>query len=85
MTEIPEENAAAITKALFAGRKIEAIKIYRDSAGAGLKEAKEAMDRLEAELHEECPEKFSASAKGGCGAVLLFGGMLAALAGWGMA
>jgi ribosomal protein L7/L12 len=85
MAALPEEKASAITEALFAGQKIEAIKIYRESGGGGLKEAKEAMDRLEAELREECPEKFSASAKGGCGAVILIGGMLAALAGWGMA
>ncbi|WBO66058.1 ribosomal protein L7/L12 [Streptomyces camelliae] len=28
------------------GKKIQAIKVYRESTGAGLKEAKEAVDRL---------------------------------------
>ena len=31
-----------------AGRKIEAIKLYRETTGAGLKEAKDAVDRLAA-------------------------------------
>ncbi|WNM28996.1 ribosomal protein L7/L12 [Streptomyces sp. Li-HN-5-11] len=31
-----------------AGRKIEAIKAYREATGAGLKEAKDAVDRLAA-------------------------------------
>ena len=33
-----------------AGRKIEAIKRYREEMGVGLKEAKDAVDRLEAKL-----------------------------------
>lgn len=33
--------------AIAAGRKIEAIKLYRDLTGVGLKEAKEAVDALE--------------------------------------
>ena len=33
-----------------AGRKIEAIKRYREETGVGLKEAKDAVDRLEAKL-----------------------------------
>ena len=31
------------------GRKIEAIKLYRESHGVGLKEAKEAVERLDLE------------------------------------
>ena len=85
MPDLPEEKAAAITEALFAGRKIEAIKIYREFSGEGLKEAKQAMEKLEAELRQECPEKFGASTKAGCGAMLLFGGLLTVLTGWGLA
>lgn len=76
------ETAHAITEALFAGRKIEAVKIYRDSAGGGLKESKEAMDALEDALRHECPQKFQFAAKRGCLGVLVAGGMLLALAGW---
>jgi len=35
---------------LQAGKKIEAVKLYREMAGVGLKEAKDAVDELEREL-----------------------------------
>ncbi|MFQ5611040.1 MAG: ribosomal protein L7/L12 [Anaerolineae bacterium] len=42
-----EESALAEIKALIAaGRKIEAVKRYREKANVGLKEAKEAIDQL---------------------------------------
>ncbi|MFC7303833.1 ribosomal protein L7/L12 [Streptomyces monticola] len=37
-----------VTDLLDRGRKIEAIKVYREVTGAGLKEAKDAVDRVEA-------------------------------------
>jgi len=58
---------------LFAGQKIQAIKLYREQVqpGAGLAEAKQAVERLEAELCAQHPEKFtSAAQKSGCAAVL---------------
>jgi hypothetical protein len=39
---------AELRQALAAGRKIEAIKLYRCLYGVGLKEAKEAVERLQA-------------------------------------
>ncbi len=79
---VPEESAAALTAALFAGNKIEAIKIYRNASGGGLKEAKQAMDALEADLRKECPENFTFAAKQGCLGLILFGGLLATCAGY---
>lgn len=38
---------SAALEALRAGNKIEAIKLYREATGAGLKEAKEAIERVE--------------------------------------
>jgi hypothetical protein len=52
--ELPAHPAAdAIREAVDAGRKIEAIKLYREATGAGLAEAKDAIDRgtWEAALH----------------------------------
>ena len=76
-----EDETRAITDCLLAGRKIEAIKIYREATGVGLKEAKEAIDALAASLREKYPDRFPA-AKAGCGAmiaaglfVLAFGGV----------
>ena len=40
-----------IKEALLQGRKVEAIRVYRECTGAGLIEAKAAVERLEAELH----------------------------------
>ncbi|MBN1146747.1 MAG: ribosomal protein L7/L12 [Anaerolineales bacterium] len=46
---VGEEPSQAVGKLLARGRKIEAIKLYRELTGAGLKEAKEAVERMEKE------------------------------------
>ncbi|MFA6543671.1 MAG: ribosomal protein L7/L12 [Limisphaerales bacterium] len=57
----------AIAGALFAGEKIRAIKLYREQRGCELKDAKDAVDKLEAGLRATAPEKFSAAPKkSGC-------------------
>ena len=73
---------AAIETALFAGRKIEAIKHYREMTGLGLKESKEAVEQLEVELRAKVPEKFTSKAKTGCASVLVMGAGLAAFVLW---
>lgn len=77
---VPENVALSpLAGLLFAGRKIDAIKVYREQVkpGAGLKESKEAVEKLEAGLRAQHPEKFTASAqKSGCTTVLA---LLAAL------
>ena len=67
----PDNSAEQIRAALHQGRKIEAIKIYRGQSGAGLKEAKDAIDPLEADLRTSEPEKFSTRKAGGCSAVMV--------------
>jgi len=47
----PLVNPHRIRDLLKTGRKIEAIKVYRRQTGAGLREAKEAVDAIERELH----------------------------------
>ena len=44
------EEMDKIRELLRAGRKIEAIKLHRQQTGAGLKEAKDAVDAIESEL-----------------------------------
>jgi ribosomal protein L7/L12 len=76
----PEEQARLVKEALFAGRKIEAIRLYRLQTGIGLKEAKDAVETLEKELRTSSPELFSKSAAGGCfGAILLIPLLAAAI------
>ncbi len=47
--EILDELTFEIRRLLQANQKIDAIKLYRQETGASLKEAKDAIDRLEAE------------------------------------
>jgi len=61
-----------IADAIFAHRKIEAIKLYREASGQGLKEAKEFVEALTTELREQSPEKFSAGSASGCGSAVFF-------------
>ncbi len=73
LSPVPEAGALSpVAELLFAGRKIDAIKLYREQVkpGSGLKEAKEAVEQLEAGLRAKHPEKFTAQAKSGCMAVL---------------
>jgi hypothetical protein len=71
-TELHESIIDEIREAIFAGKKIQAIKIYREAAGTGLKEAKEFIDTLAAKLYEESPDRFkSPPGSSGCAGVLL--------------
>ena len=46
---------ADVTAAIAAGRKIEAIKLYRKHAGCDLKQAKEAVEAVEAQVRAANP------------------------------
>jgi hypothetical protein len=74
MSDTARETLAQIKEALYAGRKIEAIKVYREVRCVGLKEAKEDVDKLERELRKHSPEKFTVPPAKGClGAAALLG------------
>ena len=47
LARLTPDQAAEIDEALDRGRKIEAIKLYREWTGLGLKEAKEAIEAYE--------------------------------------
>ena len=67
-TPLPEDQLAKIKEALFQGRKIDAIKLYRNvDPAAALADAKAAVEAMEAELRKSSPEKFSAPASSGKG------------------
>lgn len=64
---LPDDQRSALSDLIFQQRKIEAIKLYRESTQAGLAEAKEAIEALEASLRKDFPDKFVAAPKGkGC-------------------
>jgi len=55
---IPEDLLARVSEALYHGKKIEAIKWYRDLTGTGLAEAKRVVEQCEVELRLKTPDKF---------------------------
>ena len=72
--ELPDDKRQAIRQAIYSGRKIEAIKLVRETAGCGLKEAKEFVETLGAELFEKEPQKFAAPpSKSGCVGLVMAG------------
>ena len=67
----PEDQASRIKEALFNGNKIQAIKLYREQTGQGLKESKDAVEKLEDELRISSPGQFKTPAKTGCLSVIV--------------
>jgi len=79
---LPPEVEKQLADLVFAGRKIEAIKLHREQSGWGLKESKDFVDEFTASLRTREPEKFAprSTSKGCFGMLALFGlGLLAAL------
>lgn len=74
-TPPPADPLAPVRAAIFAGDKIQAIRLYRTGVNAhvGLAEAKKLVEKATAELYAKQPEKFSqppTKAGAGCSAVL---------------
>lgn len=66
------EQRHAFADALYAGKKIEAIKQLRQFSGLDLKESKDIIDALEAELRAAHPERFATAApRKGAGCIVL--------------
>lgn len=65
------ERKQEFLDALAQGQKIQAIKIYREMTGSGLKEAKDAVEKLAAELAEKYPGQFPKPSQSGCGTTAL--------------
>jgi len=79
---LPDDKIAQLSSAIQDGRKISAIKLYRQYTGASLKDAKEAVELLAADLHAQFPDKFPppTTAKGCAGTTAMFllaGGLVA--------
>lgn len=64
--DINDEQWQEIESHLFAGRKIQAIKLFREHTGEGLKDAKEVLEEHEAKLRDEFPDKFEHEEGSGC-------------------
>lgn len=66
MADLPDDVSQRVDGELFAGRKIQAIKLYREATGCSLRDAKEAVDAREAKLRAVDPTRFVATGKAGC-------------------
>ena len=78
MAEPTQEQWLEIQGHLSGGRKIQAIKVYREATGVGLKEAKDAMEAYYEKLRAEAPDRFPEQAKSGCAGAILIGFIMGA-------
>ena len=65
--QLTPEQTQQITNTLTGGHKLEAIKLYRDATGKGLKDSKDYIESLIPKLIEQDPEKYAALARQGKG------------------
>lgn len=66
------EQIEQISDLLATGRKIEAIKLYREATGRGLREAKEFVEELVPRLKAQDPDRFANLSSGyGCTSVFV--------------
>ena len=81
--DLTPQQVEEIAEQLAAGRKIQAIKLYREATGKGLAEAKQFIDALIPKLKEQDPDKFASvgnSSGAGCGSAVLLMVLLGAAA-----
>lgn len=63
-----------ILNCIFANKKLDAVKIYRDSTDSSLMESKQFIEELIDRLNQDCPEQFQGGSgyqTGGCATTLL--------------
>ena len=78
--ELTPEQLTAVSNAVYAGNKIEAIKLYRTATGNDLKDSKDAVEKLTLELEAKNPAMFAKQRRqGGSLATPVFWGAIAAL------
>ncbi|MGC4003793.1 MAG: ribosomal protein L7/L12 [Pirellulales bacterium] len=68
---LPPDAHERLLEALFGGNKIQAIKIYREATGQGLKESKDVVDGWENELRRTVPERFVTRPAAGSGLLVV--------------
>ncbi len=71
LENLPEEIRESVKESILAGKKIEAIKTYRESSGKGLKDSKEVIEAITENLRKDHPELQIKQA--GCASVVIIG------------
>ncbi len=78
--ELTPEQLTAVSNAIYLGNKIEAIKLYRTATGKDLKDSKDAVEKLAADLEARNPAMFvRRRSQSGSLATLVFWGAVAAV------
>ena len=79
-SEPTSEQLALIHNAIYAGNKIEAIKLYRTATGKDIKDSKDAVEKLAVELEAKNPAVFAKQRRQGSSlATLVFWGAIVAV------
>jgi hypothetical protein len=69
---LPDDTNESIKASLYEGRKIDAIKLFRQISGEGLKESKDFVEDLDEELRVSDPARYISGPRGkGCGISVL--------------
>jgi hypothetical protein len=80
MTPLTDQQRQEIEKEIFAGRKISAIKLYRNAMESELVDAKRAVEDMEMDLRRRRPENFISTEKKGCLGVIACVALMVGLA-----
>ena len=64
--DLDDDQWESIDAELFAGRKIHAIKLFREFTGADLMNAKQFIDKYEHDLYANLPDQFEKAPGQGC-------------------
>ena len=77
---LSDKQLNEITDSIIAGQKIQAIKMFVDATGYGLKEAKEEVEALVEALAEEHPEILQRSSRPGSALGIMIVAVIATIA-----
>lgn len=73
--KLNDEQLNTISESILAGKKIEAIKAYRELTGLGLKDSNEEIEKIRLSLAKDHPELLKNKSKG-CASVIVIGFLL---------
>jgi len=72
MEQLPPELMDEISESIYQGRKLEAVKRYKELRGTSLLDAKNFVEALTEELKAASPERFATQSTVGCASVVVF-------------
>ncbi len=77
-TELTPRQMRKICQEIYEGDMLQAVCLYKEASGKGLKESRQFIEMLTKRLYEETPEKFRNQARPGCASAVLLLAVVAA-------